>query len=107
LLTSTANPDFQVNRWLVFGIAAGIAAFFMIVVSSLISSRRAPSDTGTPSFVGKHAVARSVLDPEGVVLFEGTRWRAEAEGGPIQDGEQVTVTDVQGLKLTVKKADEE
>ena len=107
LLTSTANPDFQVNRWLVIGIAAGIAAFFMIVVSTLISSRRAPAYTGALSLVGKQAVARSVLDPEGVVLFEGTRWRAEAEGGPIQDGEQVTVTDVQGLKLTVKKADEE
>ena len=107
LLTSTANPDFQVNRWLVIGIAAGIAAFFMIVVSTLISSRRAPAGTGTLSFVGKQAVARSVLDPEGVVLFEGARWRAEAEDGPIQDGEQVTVTDVQGLKLTVKKTDEE
>ena len=107
LLTSTANPDFQVNRWLVIGIAAGIAAFFMIVVSTLISSRREPDGTGAPSFVGKHAVARSVLDPEGIVLFEGARWRAEAEGGPIQDGEQVIVTDVQGLKLTVKKTDEE
>ena len=106
LLTSSANPDFQVNRWLVFGIAAGIAAFFMIIVGSLISSRRAPANTGAASFVGRHAVARSVLDPEGVVLFEGTRWRAEAEGGPIQDGEQVTVTNIEGLKLTVKKADE-
>jgi membrane-bound serine protease (ClpP class) len=106
LLTSTSNPDFQVNRWLIYGMATVIAVFFMMVMSALIRSRRAPAYMGPQALIGRQAVARSALNPEGIVFLEGARWRAEAEGAAIQEGEQVTVTDVQGLKLTVRKAEE-
>ena len=103
LLTSSSNPDFQVNRWLIYGMAASVAAFFMLVVSALIRSRRAPAYMGAQTLIGRQAVARSRLDPDGVVFLEGARWRAQAEEGPIQEGERVIVTDMQGLKLTVRR----
>ncbi len=106
LLTNTSNPDFQVNPWLIYGLAAVLAAFFMMVMSALLRSRRAPAYMGPQALIGREATARSPLDPEGIVFLEGARWRARAEGGLIQEGEQVTVTDVQGLKLTVRKAEE-
>lgn len=106
LLTSTNNPDFQVNRWLIYGMAAVLASFFVMVMSALIRSRRAPAYMGPQAMVGRYAVARSALDPEGVVFFEGARWRAHVEGAPVKEGEGVEVTDVQGLTLTVKKAEE-
>ncbi len=105
LLTNTSNPDFQVNRWLLYSVAAVLATFFIMVMGALIRSRGAPAYMGAQAFVGREAVARSVLDPEGLVFLEGARWQAKAEEGPIQEGERVTVTNVDGLKLTVKKAE--
>ncbi len=43
LLTSTSNPEFQVNRWLIYSLAVALAAFFIVVMGALMSSRRAPA----------------------------------------------------------------
>jgi membrane-bound serine protease (ClpP class) len=104
LLTSTSNPDFQVNRWLIYSMAAVMGAFFLMVVNALIRSRRAPVYVGSQALVGREAVARTTLDPHGIVFMEGARWQAEAEDGPIQEGERVQVTEVHGLKLKVRRA---
>jgi membrane-bound serine protease (ClpP class) len=106
LLTSTSNPDFQVNRWLIYSMAAVLATFFIMVMSALLRSRRAPAYLGRQSLVGRVAIARSALDPEGVVFLEGARWQARSESGPVAEGERVEVTEVQGLHLTVRKAEE-
>jgi membrane-bound serine protease (ClpP class) len=103
LLTSTSNPDFQVNRWLIFGLSGLIAAFFMVVVSALIRTRRLPAYMGEQTLVGRLAVARSRLDPDGLVFLEGGRWTAHAEGAHVQEGERVRVTAVHGLKLIVRR----
>ena len=62
---------------------------------------------GARAYIGRQAVARSSLDPDGIVFFEGARWQAHAESGPVQEGERVTITDVHGLKLTVRKSPSE
>lgn len=103
LLTSSSNPEFQVDRWLIYVVAAVIGGFFMMVVGALIRTRRLPAYLGEQALVGRLAVARSRLDPEGFVFLEGGRWRATAEGGAIQEGERVRVTEVRGLKLTVRR----
>jgi membrane-bound serine protease (ClpP class) len=107
LLTSTNNPDYQVNRWLIFGIASVLAAFFIMVMGALIRSRRAPAYMGPGALIGRLAVARTAIDPEGVVFLEGARWRARAENPPIQEGQEVTVSEVDGLTLTVKRQESE
>lgn len=106
LLTNTTNPDFQVDRWLIYTIAAVLAAFFIVVAQALIRSRRAPAYMGANAIVGRRAVARSVLDPEGIVFYDGARWKARTEGPAIAEGDDVTVTEIEGLKLTVEKAEE-
>ena len=103
LLTSTGNPAFQVNRWLVVGVSLVAAAFFLSAASALLRTRRAPAYMGSQTMVGRVAVARTALTPEGFVFFEGARWRATAEDAPVQEGERVRVTSVRGLKLTVRK----
>jgi len=102
-LTSTSNPDFQVDRWLIYTLAAVIAGFFMMVVTALLRTRRMPAYMGAQTLVGKRAVVRSRLDPDGFVFLEGARWKAHAEGPPVQEGERVRVTEVHGLKLTVRR----
>ena len=56
--------------------------------------------------MGRIAVARTALAPDGLVFLEGARWRATAEDAPVNEGERVTITEVRGLKLKVKKAQE-
>jgi membrane-bound serine protease (ClpP class) len=106
LLTDSSNPDYQVDRWLVFGLAGVLAVFAVSAMTALLRTRRAPLYMGPQSMIGKLAIARSSLDPDGIVFLDGARWTAHAEGGAVREGERVTVTDIHGLKLTVRKADE-
>jgi membrane-bound serine protease (ClpP class) len=106
LLTTSGDPEFQVNRWLVVGLPIVLGALFLSAVGALIRTRRAPPYMGSQSLVGRLAVARSDLSPQGVVFMEGARWQATAEGEPVVQGERVEITAVKGLKLTVRKAKE-
>ena len=103
LLTSSDNPEFQVNRWLIVGVSVLAAAFFLSVASAVLRTRRAPAYLGAQALVGRVAVARTALAPEGLIFFEGARWRATAEDAPVDEGERVQVTSVNGLKLTVRR----
>jgi len=103
LMTSSDNPAFQVNRWLIVGVSVVGAMFFLSVASAVLRTRRAPAYLGAQAMVGRVAVARTPLAPEGLVFYEGARWRATAEDAPVGEGERVRVTSVKGLKLTVRK----
>ena len=54
-------------------------------------------------FAGKTAVVKQALKPEGFVLFAGELWAATSESGPVEEGEEVTIIRVEGLKLYVLK----
>jgi membrane-bound serine protease (ClpP class) len=103
LLTSGNPPEFQVSKWLIYGLAAGIGAFFLFVVTSIIRVRRMPAVV-TTTLVGRQAVARSPLDPTGMVFLDGEYWSATVEEGRVEPGERVMVTGMHGLMLTVSKA---
>jgi membrane protein implicated in regulation of membrane protease activity len=53
--------------------------------------------------IGRRAIVKTPLDPVGIVLADGTRWEATLETGRADLGEQVEITAVNGLKLTVRK----
>jgi membrane-bound serine protease (ClpP class) len=103
LLTSSSDSAFQVNRWLIIGTSLVGAAFFLSIATSVLRTRRAPAYMGAQTMIGRIAVARTPLTPEGFVFYEGARWRATAEDAPVQQGDRVRVTSVKGLKLTVRK----
>jgi len=102
LLTSGNPPEFQVSKWLIYGLAAGIGAFFLFVVTSIIRVRLQPALV-TTTLVGRQAVARSPLDPTGMVFLNGEYWSATAEEGRVEPGERVVVTGMDGLRLIVSK----
>jgi len=103
LLTWGNPPEFQVNRWLVYGMAGAAGAFFLFVVTSIIRIRRQPAVTGLTTLIGRRAVARSPLDPSGMVFVDGEYWSATLEEGTAEEGEEVVVTAIEGLKLMVRK----
>ncbi len=103
ILTSDNPPEFQVSKWLVFTLAASMAAFVVLVFVNVLRIRRMPAKMGMETVVGRKAVARSALDPAGYVILNGEYWAAESEDGAIEAGEPVIVTEVNGLKLKVRR----
>ena len=101
------GPMFQVSGWLIAVVVIIISALFAFVINRVILAHRRQATIGKEEFAGKTAIAREALKPEGTVLFEGELWKARAEKGKIEPGEEVTVTRVDGLKLWVTKKKKE
>ncbi|MBI2850132.1 MAG: nodulation protein NfeD [Chloroflexi bacterium] len=101
LILFKGGPLFQVNPWLIGTLTAVIAGFFVIVISQIIRSRRLPATTGWEELIGKPAVVKIALTPEGMVLFRGERWKAVSESGPVPAGQEVIIKRVDSLKLYV------
>jgi len=103
LILFKGGPMFNVSPWLIAFTAIVIAAFMVFVVYKIIGAHRHRAYTGREDIVGGRAVAKTILNPEGNVLFQGELWTARSESGKIKAGEEVTVTEVDGLKLRVIK----
>jgi len=103
LILFKGGPLFQVSPWLISAVAIIIAAFFALVISQVIRAHRHQAFTGREELVGKTAVVKVALEPEGTVLFKGERWTATSETGQVEPGETVIITKVDGLKLYVTK----
>jgi membrane-bound serine protease (ClpP class) len=80
-----------------------MGAMVVFVLVNLVRIRMMPVQVGVETLIGHEAVVRSLLDPEGFVFLEGETWTAESEEGAIQSGERVVITEVQGLRLKVRK----
>lgn len=61
--------------------------------------------TGVEAMVGQEAVVTEALsDPHGgTVRINGELWTARSLSGPVAEGERVTVEQVEGLKLWVRR----
>jgi len=100
----SGHPEvFQINPWLIGGVAAGISIFFIFVITAVIRAHRRRPTTGIEGLVNELAVAKTTLNPVGTVFLHGENWNAISDGGKIEEGEQVKVTKVEGLKLRVRK----
>jgi membrane-bound serine protease (ClpP class) len=101
---SPTLPDIRVNPW-VLGVAAGLVATVgggLLV--AMVDSRRRSGGSETHHLMGVTGVSVTALDPEGTVHIQGEDWTASAQGSKrIDDGQQVVVTAVEGLILTVKR----
>ncbi|MFC2050243.1 nodulation protein NfeD [Chloroflexota bacterium] len=103
VLFSHSSPAMEVNRVLIAGVTIVIVAFVTFVVGAVVRGQRRRVETGTEGLIGREAIAKTRLDPKGTVLIEGEHWRATADSGTVEPGEEVTVTEVEGLKLIVTK----
>ncbi len=103
LILFSHSPGIEVNRGLIAGVTAGIAAFAVFVVGAIIRGQRRRKATGVEGMIGTIAIAKSPLDPTGTVLAQGELWTAISEGGRIAPGDEVIIDKVEGLKLWVTK----
>jgi membrane-bound serine protease (ClpP class) len=103
LILFKGGPLFQVSPWLIATVVIIIAAIFAFVISRVIRAHRRQASTGREELIGKTAVVRVALEPEGMVFFKGESWTAISDKGRVEPGEAVIITRVDGLKLYVIK----
>jgi len=103
LILFKGGPLFQVSPWLITTVVIIIAAIFAFVISRVIRAHRRQASTGREELIGKTAVVKVALEPEGTVFYKGERWAAISDRGQVEPGEAVIITRVDGLKLYVTK----
>jgi len=103
ILFQGGSPLFRVDPWLIAIVAIVIAAMFAFVVNRVIRAHRKQAGTGREELIGKKAVVKETLDPEGTVFFKGELWAAISEKGQVEPGEEVIISGVDGLTLQVTK----
>ncbi len=103
LILFKGGPLFRVNPGLIATVAVLIGGFLAFAVTRVVQIHRRQATTGREELVGKKAVVKVALNPEGMVFFKGERWTAISETGRIELGEEVTIRRVDGLKLYVTK----
>lgn len=87
---------------LIVVLAVLLGAIFLSTGFAVARVRKIRVAIGTESLIGKTAVVRTPLSPDGYVFIEGERWRAEIERGTAQEGEKVRIVGAEGLKLRVE-----
>ena len=104
MLYEAPEVGFRVSWTVIIPTVGAMAGLIAWAVSAGVRAMMKPSVTGPEGMIGRLAVARSALGPDGQVQVDGEIWRAVAEGGAIPAGEKVRVTAVDGLTLTVSRA---
>jgi membrane-bound serine protease (ClpP class) len=95
--------DMDIDWGLIVGVAIVVAALVGLVIWAIVRGQLRKVTTGAEALVGKVAVAQTSLDPKGTVLVEGEHWTAKVNSGKVEPGEEVIVTEIEGLKLVVTK----
>ncbi|MDR7419806.1 MAG: nodulation protein NfeD [Armatimonadota bacterium] len=102
LLTERTAPVLQISLHLILAVAVLMGAFFLFAVSAGVRAQKAPVRSGGERLVGALGVARSAIDPEGMVYVQGEMWSAVTDAGPIAAGQPVRVVSLEGLRVRVR-----
>lgn len=92
-----------IEPWTVILIAIILIIFLVFVVIWSVRAHQRKIAAGKEDMIGRIAVVDTTLEPKGTVLVEGERWTAISDKGRIEPEEEVIITKVEGLKLTVTK----
>jgi len=101
ILFKGASPVFRVDPGLIAAVTIVIAGVFAFVINRAIRAHRKQAATGREELIGKRAVVKEALDPEGTVFYKGERWAAISDKDKIETGAEVIITAVDGLTLHV------
>lgn len=108
LAITDAAPQFGPRWWAVVLTIIGIAAFYMVAMTTVARSRFSTRTIGREHLVGRHGHAETAFDPFGIVDVDGARWRARSHrAAGIAVGDAVEVLDVTGIMLEVSPLAEE
>ena len=94
-------PQLRVQLWTALGVSVPLGVITVFLMNLAIRARRNKVTTGSQGLIGETGIAQTELSPVGTVFVHGELWRARSRQ-PVANGEQVRVTDVNGLQLDVE-----
>lgn len=102
MLFNHAGPGYDLSLHWIIPATVVTAAFFIFVVGKGIAAQSRPPQTGKQIMIGKTVNAQSRIDSAGGRVFiEGETWKAISDT-PVETGQAVVVTGIDGLTLKVK-----
>jgi membrane-bound serine protease (ClpP class) len=107
MLFDAPELGFRVSWWAIVPMVGLTSGMFLFVVAAGVQALRRRQMLGPSGLVGQFGTVRERLAPEGQILVQGEIWRAITEGAALEPGARVRVLAVDGLTLTVGKADAE
>jgi membrane-bound serine protease (ClpP class) len=105
LINAQGEAALQVSPLAIGGVTAVFVAFFGVLVTTIIRSRRRRAVTGQESLIGALGSVRRDIEPDrqGIVLVQGELWKAVTSEGRLSQDERIVVQSVDGLVLTVRR----
>jgi len=95
-------PQLSMAWWSAVLIVVTIAAFFLFAMTTVVRARFSTPTIGREHLVGKTGVAETAVSPEGVVVVDGARWKANSRrASGIDPGDPVVIAAVEGIVLEV------
>ena len=107
ILFQGASPVFRVDPWLIATVTIIITAASAFIINRALSAHRKQAKTGREELIGKTAVVKTTLNPEGTVFYKGERWTAISDGDRVEPKEEVIITKIDGLTLHVVRKNKE
>jgi len=102
MLIDLPRSIFAISWKSIVAVAILSGIFFFGVLSYAIKAQLAKVKTGKEGLVGETGIAMTDVFEEGKVFLHGELWNAKSDE-PIDKGERVIVTGVDGLLLLIKK----
>jgi membrane-bound serine protease (ClpP class) len=103
LLFQGAPLLFHVNGWLIAIVVILLAGGMGFIAYRAVQIHRKQATTGREELIGKTAMVREALAPQGTIFFKGELWTAVSEEGEIKTGEEVSIKRLDGLTLYVTR----
>ncbi|MEE9228095.1 MAG: NfeD family protein [Acidimicrobiia bacterium] len=102
------SPQLSMTWLSAITITLGIAAFFLFGMTTVVRARFSTPTIGRDHLIGRRGRAETAVSPEGVVVVDGARWRANsARVSGIEAGDEVVVAAVSGFVLDVDPVEEQ
>jgi len=105
LLFDSVDPIMRVSRSLIYSFTLATGAITSFLVYSVMRSQRAKVTSGKEGLIGQIAETRKPISPKrkGKVFVHGEIWNAMSND-IINEGENATIVEVNGLTLTVERS---
>jgi len=99
----SALESISISWEVILAVVVLTLAFFIFAIGFGIKAQKKKVTTGSKGLINEKGKAISKLEPAGQVKVHGEIWSAECEEGVIEKGENIVVTDIIELTLTVKR----
>ena len=106
ILFDTEGSEIQVAIPIVIAVTIVSSAFFLVALRMVFAAHRKPVVSGMEEMVGSVGQVLEDFDKSGRIHIHGETWQVQSKT-PLQRGDQVRVTSIDGLILSVEPVKEE